>query len=162
MNFGETLKNLMKDLGISQTKLSELTGIGRSSISQYLSGKNEPSGERRRKMALALGVQEDYFELFDPVADISQDVCVNVPLPVAAKLMGKSREWVAQGLQEGIFPWGYAVKLSKWSYFISSVKFTEYTGIPVPVKQKEGTAVRYGTAGAGCTEGAGAGTGERI
>lgn len=37
-------------------------------------------------------------------------------------------------LRDGVFPWGYAVKLTNWSYFISSVKFTEYTGIKVPLK----------------------------
>ena len=47
---------------------------------------------------------------------------------------GKSKEWVKQGLRDGVFPWGYAVKLTNWSYFISSVKFTEYTGIKVPLK----------------------------
>lgn len=134
MRFKERLKNLMDELGVNQTKLSELTGIGKSSISQYLSGKNEPSEERRKEIALALGVQTDYFEKIESVADISQDSCVNLPVPVAAKLMGKSKQWVMQGLQDGVFPWGYAVKMSKWSYFISSVKFAEYTGIQVPMR----------------------------
>ena len=105
MKFADKLKNLMKDLGISQSKLSDLTGIGKSSISQYLSGKNEPAEDRKKQIALALGVQENYF-----------------------------KEWVMQGLRDGVFPWGYAVKLSKWSYFISSVKFTEYTGIQIPAE----------------------------
>ena len=38
-----------------------------------------------------------------------------------------------QWLRDGGFPWGYAVKMKNWSYFISSVKFTEYTGIDIPV-----------------------------
>jgi hypothetical protein len=53
---------------------------------------------------------------------------------IAAKLMGKSTQWLAQGLRDGVFPFGYAVKMKEWSYFISSVKFTEYTGINVPMK----------------------------
>lgn len=134
MYFDEKLKKLMRELGINQKKLSDMTGIGAPSISQYLSGKNEPTEKRRKEIAKALGVREDYFEQFDPVADIPQDVCVNVPVQIAAKLMGKSVRWVAQGLQDGVFPWGYAVKMKDWSYFISSVKFTEYTGIPVPIK----------------------------
>lgn len=133
MSFAEKLKNLMKELDISQSKLSDLTGIGKSSISQYLSGKNEPLDARKKEIALALGVQEDYFKQFEPAATISKDACVNVPVPLIAKLMGKSKEWVMQGLRDGVFPWGYAVKLTKWSYFISSVKFTEYTGIKVPM-----------------------------
>ena len=123
MSFAEKLKKLMRELDLSQTRLSELTGIGKSSISQYLSGKNEPANDRKKQIALALGVQENYFNQF--AENIIQDnVVVNVPVPLIAKLMGKSKEWVTQGLRDGVFPWGYAVKLQKWSYFISSVKFT--------------------------------------
>jgi len=133
MNFGNKLKRLMNELGLSQSKISELTGIGKSSISQYLSGKNEPSKERRKEIARALGVQEDYFNQFEASATVQHNSAINVPVPLVAKLMGKSKEWVMQGLRDGIFPWGYAVKLTKWSYFVSSVKFTEYTGIKIPV-----------------------------
>lgn len=134
MTFAEKLKNLMQDLGLSQSKLADLTGIGKSSISQYLSGKNEPSKERKKEIARALGVQEDYFEAFEAAATVQHGVIVNLPVPIAAKLMKKSKEWVMQGLRDGVFPWGYAVKLTNWSYFISPVKFTEYTGIKVPLK----------------------------
>lgn len=135
MNFADKLKKLMGDLDISQGQLHALTGIGRSSISQYLSGKNEPSKDRKREIARAMGVQEDYFEMFEPAATVQHDGVVNLPVPLAAKLMKKSKEWVMQGLRDGVFPWGYAVKLINWSYFISSVKFTEHTGIEVPYSQ---------------------------
>ena len=37
------------------------------------------------------------------------------------------------GLQRNVFPFGYAVKRERrWSYYISPMKFTEYTGIEVP------------------------------
>lgn len=133
MTFAEKLKNLMEDLDLSQSKLSELTGIGKSSISQYLSGKNEPSRDRKKEIARVLGVQENYFEMFAPVTTVQHDGVVNIPVILVANLMKKSKEWVMQGLRDGVFPWGYAVKLTNWSYFISSVKFTEYTGIGVPL-----------------------------
>lgn len=134
MTFADKLKNLMKELDLTQSKLSDLTGIGKSSISQYLSGKNEPSKDRKQEIARALGVQDNYFEMFEPAATVQHDGVVNLPVTLAAKLMKKSKEWVMQGLRDGVFPWGYAVKLTNWSYFISSVKFTEYTGIEVPLK----------------------------
>lgn len=136
MTFADKLKNLMNELDLSQSKLSELTGIGKSSISQYLSGKNEPSKERKKEIARALGVQEGYFEQFEATAIVQHGSAINVPVADIAKLMGKSKEWVMQGLRDGRFPWGYAVKLTKWSYFISSVKFTEYTGIEVPINKR--------------------------
>lgn len=134
MSFAEKLKVLMGELDLSQSKLSDLTGIGKSSISQYLSGKNEPSKDRKKEIARKLGVQEDYFDTFETAATVQHDGVFNLPVTLAAKLMGKSKEWVKQGLRDGVFPWGYAVKLTNWSYFISSVKFTEYIGIKVPLK----------------------------
>lgn len=134
MSFAEKLKVLMGELDLSQSKLSDLTGIGKSSISQYLSGKNEPSKDRKKEIARKLGVQEDYFDTFETAATVQHDGVFNLPVTLAAKLMGKSKEWVKQGLRDGVFPWGYAVKLTNWSYFISSVKFTEYTGIKVSLK----------------------------
>ena len=56
MTFAEKLKNLMNELDLTQSKLSDLTGIGKSSISQYLSGKNEQSGYKLRFIAGKLGI----------------------------------------------------------------------------------------------------------
>ena len=49
----------------------------------------------------------------------------------AARLMGKSQSFIRIGLQRNILPFGFAVKTGKdrYSYFISSEKFTETTGI---------------------------------
>ncbi len=135
MTFADKLKNLMKELDLTQSKLSDLTGISKPNISQYVSGKHEPSKDRKREIARALGVQENYFEMFEPAVTVQHDGVVNLPVPLAAKLMKKSKGFVKNGLQQGRFPWGYAVKMKNWSYFISSVKFTEYTGIEVPFNE---------------------------
>ena len=47
----------------------------------------------------------------------------------AAKLLGKSEQFVRIGLQRGILPFGYAVKMSsKWAYHVSEHKVFEYLG----------------------------------
>ena len=47
----------------------------------------------------------------------------------AAKLLGKSEQFVRIGLQRGILPFGYAVKMSsKWTYHISKHRVLEYLG----------------------------------
>lgn len=47
----------------------------------------------------------------------------------AAKLLGKSEQFVRIGLQRGILPFGYAVKMSsKWTYYISDHKMSECLG----------------------------------
>ena len=46
--------------------------------------------------------------------------------------MNVSEQFIRIGLQKGVLPFGYAVKMSnQWTYFISSQKFTEHTGIQV-------------------------------
>lgn len=69
---------------------------------------------------------------FEQVAETLLHEMVHLPVELVAKLMKKSPRFVRRGLQDGVFPWGYAVKLEHWSYFISSVKFTECTGIQIP------------------------------
>lgn len=55
----------------------------------------------------------------------------NITIAEAAKLMGVSQQFVRVGLQKGILPFGYAVKISagRFTYFISKQKFLEHTGI---------------------------------
>lgn len=41
-------------------------------------------------------------------------------------------EFVYQGLRDGVFPWGYAVKMGKnWSYYISPIAFSKHTGLAI-------------------------------
>lgn len=129
--FDEILKQAMQEKGITQTALSAATGISKSGISQYLSGKNEPSDKRKEMIAVALGLPPDYFKKAEVTDSISADT-PNLPVMTAARLMGKSKEFIYQGLRDGVFPWGYAVKMgSNWSYFISPTMFTKYTGLTI-------------------------------
>lgn len=44
-----------------------------------------------------------------------------------AKAMGKSQQFVRIGLQQGVFPFGYAVKMSsRWTYYINAKKFEDF------------------------------------
>lgn len=46
-----------------------------------------------------------------------------------AKLLGKSPQFVRIGLQRGILPFGYAIKMSTvWTYHISEAKVYDYLG----------------------------------
>lgn len=53
----------------------------------------------------------------------------NVSVKKAAKIMGKSEQFVRVGLQRQVLPIGTAIKLSsKWTYHISPKLLTEYVG----------------------------------
>lgn len=133
--FSDNLRKAMVAKGYNIAELSRRTGIGKPSISQYLSGKNKPSEKRIRELAEALEV--DSMELdtgkIDPSKIKTEQGVYNLPVKTAAELMGVSLDFVYNGLRDGVLPFGWAVKNSSiWTYYISSAKFTEYTGIQVP------------------------------
>ena len=136
MNFNEKLKQAMQQLGINQAQLVGMTGIGKSSISQYISGKFTPTEERQKNIAVSLGLDPNYFDQDAPVAKMmtttkSSDVIPRLDVQFAAKLLGMNHNTVRKGLQQGVFPWGYAVHTSenRWSYFINATRFAEIEGI---------------------------------
>lgn len=54
--FGEKLRKLRKQKGLTQEKLSEMTGIDYSYLNQIEAGKKNPSLKRITKLARVLGV----------------------------------------------------------------------------------------------------------
>lgn len=130
----QKLKAIITEQGITQTKLSEMTGIPKSGISQYLSGKYKPRQKALKLLACALNVPEAYL-IDEPEKTISASNSKPCSLSVeqAAELMNKGRQFVRVGLQTGVLPFGYAVKMpgGRYTYYISPLKFTEYTGIKV-------------------------------
>lgn len=59
-DFHIRLQKAMDKAGIKQSELCEKTGIGKSSISQYLSGEYEPKQKNIYKIATALNVAPSY------------------------------------------------------------------------------------------------------
>ncbi|MEK4788331.1 MULTISPECIES: helix-turn-helix domain-containing protein [Bacillus] len=121
MSFAEILRKAMDETNMTQAELSKLTGIGKSSISQYVSGKNEPNQNRKIKIFEVLGISP-----LEHIDEISTD-SGRISVQKAAKLLGKSEQFVRVGLQRSVLPFGTAVKLSsKWTYHISAKKFYDY------------------------------------
>lgn len=141
MTFADRLKSRMRELDLTQSKLSGLTGIAKSSISQYLSGKNTPSAFKVKMLANALNVSPDWLSGMTEESVISEH-SNNLSVERAATLMGVGKQFIRVGLQNGVLPFGYAVKISgnRFTYHISPKKFAEYTGIEVPVNSKGGVA----------------------
>ena len=54
---------------------------------------------------------------------------MNLSVTEAAKILGKSPQFVRIGLQRGILPIGTAIKMSsRWTYHISKAKLLQYLG----------------------------------
>lgn len=120
MTFARRLKLALSQALMSAAELAERTGLSKSSISQYLSGKTKPSERAMEKISQVLSLD---------VVEEPKEYSNNMPVVVAAQRMGKCQQFIRLGLQQGVLPFGTAVKLSsKWSYYISPKKFEEYVG----------------------------------
>lgn len=133
--FTEKLEEAMKKLNLNQSQVAELAGITRSSVSQYMTGKQIPTEKRQREIAVALGLRPDYFsddsfsEMLARRGSIDQ-----LSLEEAGRLLGMTRSTVEKGLKQGVFPWGYAIRMSEdgkrqWRFFINAKRFAEVEGI---------------------------------
>jgi transcriptional regulator with XRE-family HTH domain len=136
--FGKNLKIIMKQRDVTQSELSQMTGIGRPSISQYCSGKNEPHADKLKLIADALECDVDFFkadtsQLILPEALTTEDMKVRE----AARRLGKSQQFIRVSLQNGDAPFGFATKLTgnNYTYCIPRMRFENWlTGIGTEAK----------------------------
>lgn len=138
MEFSKKLKKAMQQLGLKQSQVVGMTGCSKGAISQYLSGKNVPPISKQRDMAISLGLDPGYFEQKEDqvartIPSRANGSIRQLQVLDAAKLLGMNHNTVRKGLQQGVFPWGYAIRTSenRWSYFINAMRFAEIEGVEV-------------------------------
>jgi Helix-turn-helix. len=133
MSFAKNLKSTMDEKNINQTDLSKLTGIGKPSLSQYLSGKNIPQRRRIFEIATALGVPTGRLTVAMQIEDCEHlQIITNQKITIeeAARRLGKSQQFIRIALQNGVAPFGFATKGtgSTYDYHISPKLLNEYIG----------------------------------
>ena len=134
--FNDRLKAAMSEANLTQAALAGMVDVSKASMSCYLSGKVNPPEKKKEQIALALGKSADYFRVLDVNTEIAADGGYRMPVELAASLMGLDVKTVRSGLQNGELPFGYAIKngdSTKFTYWISRIKFSAETGIPVPL-----------------------------
>lgn len=139
MTFSEKLKQVMRELHLNQRQVCGMTGKSKGSVSQYLSGKQIPSENVQRDIAVSLGLDQDYFTKDNsqtvvlPTKEVRNGVIPRLDVEKAAKLLQMNHNTVRKGLQQGVFPWGYAIKTSenRWCYFINAKRFAEIEGVAI-------------------------------
>ena len=93
MTFSEKLKQAMQELHLNQRQVCGMTGKSKGSVSQYLSGKQIPSDDVQSAIAVALGLESDYFSKSDeqvvvlPTAELRNGVIPRLDVEKAAKLL---------------------------------------------------------------------------
>jgi transcriptional regulator with XRE-family HTH domain len=129
MSFAKRLNQAMTERQISQTELAAAIGKGKSSVSQYISGKNVPKLEVQKQIADFLDCTVEWLNSDVPVNDHTEKGLKNVSVEQAAKMLGKSEQFIRVALQTGTAPFGFAAKNKTiWSYHISPKKLNEYIG----------------------------------
>lgn len=139
MTFNEKLKQAMQELHLNQRQVCGMTGKSKGSVSQYLSGKQIPSEDVQADIAVALGLEENYFSKKEesvvalPTIELRNGVIPRLDVEKAAKLLGMNHNTVRKGLQQGVFPWGYGIHTSenRWVYFINAKRFVEIEGVVI-------------------------------
>lgn len=136
MTFGEKLQKAMQELNLNQKQVCGLIGKSKGSVSQYLSGKQTPSRKAQSDIAVALGLSPNYFEEEQDLSSEPKEPIIvgriKKLLPEEAAIyLGLSKDTIRRGLQQGVFPWGYAIKTSenRWTYFINANRFAEIEGL---------------------------------
>jgi transcriptional regulator with XRE-family HTH domain len=136
MKFSEKLEKAMQELGISQTQVVGMTGKSKGSISMYLNDKTVPPEKVQGDIAVSFRLEADYFEKLSDqvkVAPKSADGIKTLDVTEVAKVMHMNHNTIRKGLQQGVFPWGYAIRTSenRWVYFINAKRFAEIEGVTV-------------------------------
>jgi transcriptional regulator with XRE-family HTH domain len=127
VSFAKNLKKAMNERNISQAELAKQIDKGKSSISQYLSGKNIPKDDVKQKIADVLDCTVEYLDQ-DPEKDGTGSGIRNISVAEAARRLGKSEQFIRVGLQNQRLPFGTAVFVKRWSYHISPKLLDEYIG----------------------------------
>jgi len=133
VNFAKNLKLIMKEQNLNQTDLSNLTGIGKSSLSQYLSGKNIPYKSRVVEISNALGVSPERLTAGGEIEEDKTPPNIShqkISIDEAARRLGKSKQFIRIALQNGVAPFGFATKGTgdSYDYHISPKLLNEYIG----------------------------------
>lgn len=120
----DKLKELAEKNNLTQAEIAKLTGLSKSIISEYFSGKKKPRTSSLLKLASVLKTT---------VEELDESRKGNITVAQAAKLMGCDPQFVRIGLQQGSLPIGAAVKVgeTRYSYYISPKLFYEFTGIRI-------------------------------
>lgn len=125
MKFKTGLKKILE--GLDRKAFCSMTGVPASSLSIWLNSDVEPSETRKQRIAEALGLDPSFFGDFG--GGLLEPKRESLTPKEASRMMGCGVEFVHSGLQQGVFPWGYAVNRDgNWSYWINRKKFFDVEG----------------------------------
>ncbi len=130
MTFSEKLKQAMQELNLKQSQVVTLTGCAKGSISMYINGKMEPGEQKKRGIAVSLGLAPDYFEIDEKQIDevvkpVSNGNIRKVSTKELSEILGVDRGTAAKIAINRELPGLYGVRTTANNhlYFINEAIF---------------------------------------
>lgn len=129
--FQEQFNEALKTKGVTIKDLAAATGISLPTLYSYSKGTTKPSDDRRRILCENLGLPLP--PRLRKRTAAPEPAVRRMKTKDAAALLGLSDQTVRVGLQQGVFPWGYAIKTgkSRWTYFINADQLAQTEGIEI-------------------------------
>lgn len=129
MSFAKRLNQALNERQLSQCELATAIGKGKSSVSQYLSGRSVPRPDVQEKISEVLECTVEWLNSEIDSEDVSVGLKRLTPAQTA-KILGVGVQSVRVALQQGTAPFGFAVRnKTRWSYHISPKKLKEYVDV---------------------------------
>ena len=130
MKFSGKLKIAMQELNVNQAQIVRLTGCSKGAVSMYLSGKMEPGEQKKRGIAVSLGLAPDYFEhkesnITDAVRPTNGSNIRKVSTKELSQILGVDRGTAAKIAKNRELPGLYGVQTTPTNhlYFINDAIF---------------------------------------
>ena len=119
---GAELRRTLKSHGITQKKASEMSGVPQTTLSGWCNSQHVDD-DKADMLLRAVGIKTDKV-IERPVA--TEMIETLTPEQVAS-IWGVSPSTIRSGIQQGVFPWAYAIRTSdtRWTYLINAEKFRE-------------------------------------
>lgn len=130
--FAKKLKEALDHTNMTQAQLAVKSGLTKSSISQYMSGKHIPNPKAIKAISAALDLPELYFtNETEQIHEKNKRLPIRLTIKQAAKLMGVGPEMIRINLQNGRLPFGHAMigKGIRYTYSINTKQFMKCVGV---------------------------------
>lgn len=117
----------MDERDLTSARLSERSGVSKTSIDKYLKGHIKPAAEVLMKLSEGLGCTVEDIDRPKTIKEFRKPG--NMSVAMAAVRLGVSEQYVRIALQRGMYPFGVALRKEdgkKYSYQISPERFEAY------------------------------------
>lgn len=127
MSIAASINRMMICHDMTVSRLSELSGVSKTNLDKYLTGRYKPAQDVLERIANAFGCDANDLDKPDEVKTLRKPG--NITVAYAAERLGIPTQTLRVALQQGLYPFGVAIKMrGRYTYQITPNLFEEYIG----------------------------------